>query len=135
MSPTFSSQVLTPLVESSNNVLSGLQNGVDVAVQIPIFGTISNQINQENTSTEIQNVNTDVPVSTGDVLTTGSNINSTPFTMDENTSTNTTFTEQDKKNIRDLCEFGFQESQVIRVYIMANRNKELAASMLYEFTD
>lgn len=144
MSPVFASQVLTPLIEGSSQVLTSLQNGIDVAVQIPIFGytqnnntnnTNNNTTNTINTTNSEQESVTTISQTTGVQLSTNSDILNTPITIGENTSTTTTFTEQDLQNIKDLCEFGFQESQVIRVYVMANRNKELAASMLYEFTE
>jgi hypothetical protein len=124
MSPVFASQVLTPLIESSSEVLASLQNGTDVTVQIPIFGLTHNTTNSDTTS------RTPLPT-TGIPL---SSVNNIP-TTGENISTTTTFTEADLQNIKDLCELGFQENQVIRIYTISNRNKELAASMLYDFIE
>ena len=134
MSPVFASQVLTPLVEGSTQVLTSLQNGTDVAVQIPIFGYPQNN-NNNTTNSGQETTTTSVSPTTGAQLSTNSDVLNMPITTEENTSTSTIFSEQDLQNIKDLCEFGFQESQVIRVYVMANRNKELAASMLYDFTE
>jgi len=122
LSPSFTTEVLTPLVESSTAVLNGLQNGTDIAVEIPIFGrsnnttTTNHTTNNDNATTNDMSLFSDTPLSTPE-------------------SHLTTLTEQDKQNIKDLCEFGFQENHVTRVYIMANRNKELAASMLYELSE
>lgn len=137
MSPVFASQVLTPIVESSTQILTSLQNGNDVAVQIPIFGYTQTQTNNSNNNTTNSEHEppTSVSPTTGMTQSTNFDIVNTPITTGENTSTTTTFSQQDLQNIKDLCEFGFQESQVIRVYVMSNRNKELAASMLYEFTE
>lgn len=127
LSPTFTSQILTPLLESSNTVMQGLQNGTDIAVQIPIFGRTPTTTSQTHFTDGDDVITTDEMSSNAlDMVTTELNtteLNSTAFTV------------QDKENIRDLCEFGFQESHVMRVYVMANRNKELAASMLYELSE
>ena len=118
--------------------MQGLQNGTDIAVQIPIFGRGTVQNN--NSHTQFPNNNTQqmpFPSTNNNDTSTGydseNSLDNLSTTQVESIST--TFSEQDKINIRELCEFGFQENHVIRIYIMANRNKELAASMLYELSE
>ena len=132
LSPTFTNQVLQPLLESSSNVTTALQNGTDVAVEIPIYGTPNNtHVNNTNTNINTTNVTNNETTGTDEVPDTTS-LFDIPQTNDD---LSTTLTEQDKQNIKDLCEFGFQENYVTRVYLIANRNKEVAASMLYELGD
>jgi hypothetical protein len=48
-------------------------------------------------------------------------------------SFSTTLTDEDRHNIQELCQLGFTEDMVTQTYLMTNKNKELTASMLFEF--
>ena len=126
LSPTFSNDILSPLLQSSQMVLDALQNGTDINVPIPIFGRRTNNTNTTNINT--LNTTTTNPATTGNL----------PHTPDNNLFTetediNTTLTDDDHQNIQELCQFGFPIDIVTQTYILTNRNKELTATMLFEF--
>ena len=128
LSPTFSNDILAPLIQSSNMVLTALQNGTDINVPIPIFGRRNNNTNT-TTNLNTLNMTTINPGTTGNLPQTHDNNNL--FTETEDI--NTTLTDDDHKNIQELCQFGFPIDIVTQTYILTNRNKELAATMLFEF--
>lgn len=128
LSPTFSNDILAPLLQSSNMIVNALQNGTDINVPIPIFGRRNNNTNT-TTNLNTLNMTTTNPGTTGNLPQTPDNNNL--FTETEDI--NTTLTDDDHKNIQELCQFGFPIDIVTQTYILTNRNKELAATMLFEF--
>jgi hypothetical protein len=132
LSPTFSNDILAPLLQSSNMVLTALQNGTDINVPIPIFAHHGNNTNTTNINT--LNIPTTNSGSTGNLLQTSDTYGDNNNLFTETEDTNTTLTDDDHKNIQELCQFGFPIDIVTQTYIITNRNKELTATMLFEFS-
>ena len=148
LSPTFSNDILAPLLQSSNMIVNALQNGTDINVPIPIFGRRNNNTNTTNLNTlntlnttnttnttnlNTLNMTTTNPGSTGNLPQTYDTYGDNNNLFTETEDMNTTLTEDDHKNIQELCQFGFPIDIVTQTYILTNRNKELAATMLFEF--
>jgi hypothetical protein len=131
LSSTFQNDILKHLLEHSNNVANAIQNGEDLAVPIPIYGRRGNT--HSNSVTTPQNIFTpdiiDNMTDSGDNDENTENLFSTNTTMPDST----VLSETDKQNIQDLCQLGFPENIVTQTYILTNKNKELTASMLFEF--
>jgi hypothetical protein len=101
--------------------------------------TNQNNTNQNNTNQNNTNQNNTNQNNTNQNNTNQNNIDNTDNNLRTNDNTTSIFTdiftEEDLQNIKDLCELGFEENQVIKVYLITNRNKELSASVLYDFTE
>ena len=120
MSPIFMSGVLQPIASTSSDIMNAIHNGTDINVPIPIFGHTTNGIMQS----------TGTNLSSGTQQTT-SGENNEPLTFSSDNST--TLSQDDYKNIDELCQLGFDKTIVTQAYVMAGKNKDLTASMLFEF--
>ena len=126
MSQNFSSQVLLPLIDTSTKVLTSIRNGVNVSIEIPIYGYHRNQSAQSAQSAQpAQSTQSAQPAQSAQ------SAQSTQSTQLEENEKNV-FSEQDLQNIQELCELGFEQEHVIKAYILANFNKEMAAAILYD---
>jgi len=119
LSPIFMSGVLQPLASTSNQIVSAVQNGTDINVPIPIFGHTNGDLQSTGTSQ-----------STG-ISQTSTNEANEPLSFSPDNST--TLSQDDHKNIDELCQLGFDKTIVTQAYVMAGKNKDLTASMLFEF--
>lgn len=148
LSPVFSNQLLKHMLDNSATIVTAVQNGQDIAVPIPMYsyGNLSrtqnsqNMQNTQNTSnlTSSVSLNTTNPETTNDDNSNGDGDNLFS-TLNTDTSTlsstlSSTLTDQDRQNIQDLCQLGFAEDIVTQTYLMTNKNKELTAGMLFEFS-
>ena len=118
MSQTFMNEMLNPILQSSSEIVSALQIGNDIAITVPIF---SNQFNDSTSPQTPPPTPSQTPQPTNNLFSTNSN------------ETSTTLSAEDSRNIIELCELGFTEIQVMQIYMMTNKNKELTASLLYEY--
>lgn len=141
-SPIFTSGILQPLANASTNITQSLQNGIDFTVPISM-NTIQTELSNTNLTSSFNNIISSNPGSTGSLTQT----DSAPLTFGHNGENGdngdnennddvnqTTLTQQDNNNIQELCDLGFDITLVTQTYIMTGKNKELAASMLIDFT-
>ena len=120
LSPIFMSGVLQPIASSSTDIMNAIQNGTDINVPIPLFGNTTSGLTPTTSTTP----------STGPTQTTGESPLE-PLTSPFDNST--TLSQDDHKNIDELCQLGFDKTIVTQAYVMAGKNKDLTASMLFEF--
>lgn len=120
LSPIFMSGVLQPIASTSNVIMNAIQNGTDIDVPIPIFGHTTNGLMQSTGTNQ----------SSGTPQTTSTD-NNEPLSFTPDNST--TLSQDDLKNIDELCQLGFDKNIVTQAYVMAGKNKDLTASMLFEF--
>ena len=121
LSPIFMSRILQTLASTSNQIVSVVHNNTDinVPVPIPIFSNTNGVLQSTGTSQ-----------STGTPQTSTNEANE-PLSFSSDNST--TLSQDDHKNIDELCQFGFDKTIVTHAYIIAGKNKDLAATMLFEF--
>jgi len=98
LSPIFMSGVLQPLASTSNQIVSAVQNGTDINVPIPIFGHTNGVLQSTGTSQ-----------STGTPQTSTNETNE-PLSFSPDNST--TLSQDDHKNIDELCQLGFDKTIV-----------------------
>lgn len=123
-SPIFMNAILQPLASSSTSIMQSLQNGVDFTVPI--------SMNVLHTGLTSAGVSPTPISSTGPVPTTGPLPDDAPLTFGDDNQT--TLTPNDHQNIQELCGLGFDVTLVTQVYVMSGKNKEVTASMLFEFS-
>ena len=123
-SPIFMNGILQPLASTSTSIMQSLQNGVDFTVPI--------SMNALQTGLTSAGVSPTTISSTGPVPTTGPLPDDAPLTFGDDNQT--TLTPNDHQNIQELCGLGFDVTLVTQVYVMSGKNKEVTASMLFEFS-
>jgi hypothetical protein len=131
-SPIFINGILQPLAATSTAIAQSLQNGVDFTVPISMSALQTGLASAGLTQSTDLTTMTNTAQTTGSMPTTGPLPDDAPLSFDGDNQT--TLTPDDHQNIQELCGLGFDVALVTQVYIMSGKNKEVTASMLFEFS-
>lgn len=135
LSPVFTDQLLKLMLDSSASVVTAMQSGQDIAIPIPLFSYSNGRINTTpnpltSVTTNPTTTDNDEDINEDD---SDQNIDNLFSTNLPTQSPSTTLSDEDRRNIQELCQLGFTEDMVTQTYLMTNKNKELTASILFDF--
>ena len=126
LDPNFTSQngPLQSILNQSSAVANSIDAKEDFPIEIPGFDIMP------------MNVPGFGPMSTtpttGPMVSTNNGSVNTPLTT--NNTESTTLSDEDKQNIAELVQLGFTQQQATIAYVNAGRDKNLAASLLFELS-
>ncbi len=142
LSPIFSSTLLEPFLSASQDILHAVntQSSLEISIPTSVGGNtiISNSLINPNNTASIGRVINRPPISVPESSTNTpdntrpSSPQQTTQSLSQFTSNLTNLTEEDEKNIEELVSLGFPDALARRVYLLSNKNKSLAASLLFD---
>ena len=130
LDPNFTSEngPLQNILNQSSSIADAIDSRQDFPIEIPGFDIMPMNVpglGLPTTST--------TGMGTGAMPTTHSeNMFAQPVTT--GTNVGTTLTDEDKTNIQELVQLGFTQQQATIAYVNANKDKNLAASLLFELS-
>lgn len=140
LSNDFMTTILNPMLASASQVVDAINNHQNIDIQIPVVANLNNRNNnRQNNNSNSNNSNNSY---TEIINNLEQNSDQEPEAdmeenmIDNNTSQTTNLTnlnETDNNNIDELMQLGFTKEIATRAYLMSGKNKEIAASVLFEF--
>ena len=132
LDPNFTSNngPLQSILNQSSSIADAIDSRQDFPIEIPGF-----DITPMNVPGLGQNLGqtTSTAVSTGNLHTGTDNLFDYPVTTNSG-NIQTTLSDTDKQNIEELVQLGFTHQQATIAYVNANKDKNLAASLLFELS-
>jgi len=121
----FTTTIVRPILATTNQVIDAINNNSEVNVDIAIpIRSINHSIFQQRTQAQPQQQQQVQPQQQ-------SQVPNAPINLFDTTN-NDNLSQTDLNNIEDLVSLGFPNDIAKQAYIMANKNKEMAASVLFE---